>query len=71
MPKMKTHKSGAKRYRLTATGKLIRAQAGRSHLNQKKSSRRKRRLDSYTTVHVAMMSRILSEELPYAKYARR
>ena len=34
MPKMKTHKSAAKRYKVTATGKIVRRQAGIGHLTQ-------------------------------------
>lgn len=44
MPKKKTHKGLAKRIKVTATGKLLHRQAGKSHLLGKKSSRRRRRL---------------------------
>ncbi|MER3396419.1 MAG: 50S ribosomal protein L35 [Acidimicrobiia bacterium] len=44
MPKMKTSRSAAKRFRLTGTGKIMRRRAYRSHLLRKMSSRRKRRL---------------------------
>jgi len=71
MPKMKTHKSGVKRYKLTGSGKLVRNQAGRSHLNEKKTSIRKQRLDRVTDVSESFTKRILREEIPYAKYARR
>ena len=37
MPKMKTHKGAAKRFRVTKNGKLLRMKAGRSHLRRKKS----------------------------------
>jgi large subunit ribosomal protein L35 len=66
---MKTHKSGAKRYRVTATGKIMRSQAGRGHLNQKKSSRRKRNLDHSVVVHPTNLKK-LHLELPYLQYAR-
>lgn len=69
MPKMKTHKSGAKRYRVTGTGKIMRAQAGRGHLNQKKSSRRKRNLDHDVVVSESNLKK-LRLELPYLQYAR-
>ena len=36
MPKMKTHKGTAKRFRLTKQGKMMRMKAGRSHLRRKK-----------------------------------
>ena len=44
MPKMKTHRGAAKRYRVTGSGKIRRRKAFRSHLLEKKSSRRTRRL---------------------------
>lgn len=37
MPKMKTHKGTAKRFRLTKNGKVMRMKAGRSHLRRNKS----------------------------------
>ncbi len=44
MPKMKTHKGSLKRFRVTATGKLKRPQAGKKHLNSHKATKRKRQL---------------------------
>ena len=44
MPKMKTHKGAAKRFRKTGSGKLKRGKAYRSHILTKKSSKRKRNL---------------------------
>ncbi len=46
MPKAKTKKSLAKRFKITGTGKLLRKQKGRSHLLAKKSSKRKRSLEN-------------------------
>jgi large subunit ribosomal protein L35 len=66
---MKTHKSGSKRYRVTANGKVMRAQAFRGHLNVSKSSRRKRRLNSDVVVSETNLKKIRLE-LPYMKYAR-
>jgi large subunit ribosomal protein L35 len=37
MPKLKTHKGTAKRFRLTKNGKVMRMKAGRSHLRRKKN----------------------------------
>ncbi|MCL2785297.1 MAG: 50S ribosomal protein L35 [Propionibacteriaceae bacterium] len=45
MPKMKTHAGAKKRFKVTGTGKLVHRQAGKSHLNEHKSSRRTRRLN--------------------------
>ena len=44
MPKIKTRKSVAKRFRFTAKGKIRRAQANRRHLMSHRSSKRKRHL---------------------------
>ncbi len=44
MPKMKTHRGAAKRFKRTGTGKLIRKKAFRSHILEKKSAKRKRSL---------------------------
>ena len=37
MPKIKTHKGAAARYKATATGKIMRMKRGSSHLRRKKS----------------------------------
>jgi large subunit ribosomal protein L35 len=44
MPKQKTHRGAAKRFRITGGGKIRRRKAFRAHLLEKKSSRRTRRL---------------------------
>jgi large subunit ribosomal protein L35 len=44
MPKQKTHKASKKRFRVSASGKLKRAQAGKKHLNSHKTGKRKRQL---------------------------
>ncbi len=44
MPKMKTNRSAAKRFKVTGTGKLKRAKAYKSHILTKKSTKRKRNL---------------------------
>jgi large subunit ribosomal protein L35 len=53
MPKMKTDRGAAKRFKITGTGKIRRRKANRSHLLEKKSSRRTRRLGRETTVSKA------------------
>lgn len=50
MPKMKTHKGAKKRFTVTATGKVRRLKANKSHILTKKDARRKRRLRRPTTV---------------------
>jgi large subunit ribosomal protein L35 len=45
MPKLKTHKGAAKRFRLTATGKIKRGHSHARHILTSKSTKRKRLLD--------------------------
>ena len=66
MPKMKTHRSGAKRYKITASGKILRRKAGKGHLLQHKSASRKRKLSSMIEVS-ATHKKLVLKELPYAK----
>ena len=42
--KMKTHKGAKKRFKVTASGKVKRGKAGRSHILTKKTSKRKRHM---------------------------
>lgn len=44
MPKMKTHRGAAKRFKKTATGKIKRSKAFKSHILEKKTAKRKRNL---------------------------
>ncbi len=44
MPKQKTHRGAAKRFKVTAGGKLLRRRSMHSHMLTKKSTKRKRRL---------------------------
>jgi large subunit ribosomal protein L35 len=53
MPKMKTDRGAAKRFKVTGTGRLRRRQANRSHLLEKKNSVRTRRLGRETEVSAA------------------
>lgn len=50
MPKMKTHKATAKRFKVTSTGKLMRTKIGKSHLRRRKPSRTRRLFDEYLVV---------------------
>ncbi len=69
MPKMKTHRAAAKRYKVTASGKILRRSAGTKHLLQHKSVSRKRRLAGMTEVSETHLD-LISKELPYKKYSR-
>ena len=44
MPKMKTHRGAAKRFKITGSGKLMRQKANLRHILEKKPAKRKRRL---------------------------
>jgi large subunit ribosomal protein L35 len=44
MPKMKTHKGAAKRFKVTGSGKITRRKANLNHILEKKAPKRKRRL---------------------------
>ena len=62
MPKMKTNRGAAKRFRRTASGGFKRGQSHRRHILTKKSSKRKRQLGSPAEVNqadVAMVRRML------------
>jgi len=50
MPKMKTHKGAKKRFSITASGKVRRLRAFKSHILTKKSAKRKRNLRRPTTI---------------------
>jgi len=69
MPKMKTHRSAKKRYQVTASGKVLRRQAGKGHLLAHKSPARKNRLTGMVEVPSCNMG-LVSKELPYMKAAR-
>ncbi|MGH2812175.1 MAG: 50S ribosomal protein L35 [Actinomycetota bacterium] len=58
MPKMKSHRGAAKRFRKTTTGKILRGRSNTSHLREGKSSSRKRRLAQTMTVSKADRSRV-------------
>jgi large subunit ribosomal protein L35 len=45
MPKMKTHRGAAKRFRTTGSGKIMRKREGTSHLRRRQSKSNKRRLN--------------------------
>lgn len=48
MPKIKTHSGAKKRFKTTKTGKVVRAHAYKSHILNKKSTKRKRNLRKTT-----------------------
>ena len=50
MPKLKTHRSTAKRFRVTRTGKILHRKATGNHMLMKKRSSRKRRISRMAEV---------------------
>ena len=69
MPKQKTHRAAAKRYKVTASGKVLRRQAGKGHLLANKEVSRKRRLSGMVEVSEGHLD-MISAQLPYKKYSR-
>jgi large subunit ribosomal protein L35 len=65
MPKLKTHRGAAKRFKKTASGRFKRSKAFKSHILTKKAPGRKRGLAQSTTVSAAD-TRSVREMLPYA-----
>lgn len=53
MPKQKTHKGTKKRFRLSATGKVMHRSAGTSHLAARMSQKRKRQLRGTSVLNTA------------------
>ena len=65
MPKIKTHKSTSKRFRLTGRGKLMRTKIGKSHLRQNSSKRVKRMFDEMHEVTHSGTKRRVQKLAPY------
>ena len=64
MPKIKTSRAAAKRFKKTGTGKLKRMKAYKSHILTKKSTKRKRNLRQ-STVTDATNAKVIKKILPY------
>ncbi len=60
MPKMKTKRAAAKRFKITASGRVRRPKGGASHFMGSKRPNRLRRLRKNDMVHSAMEERVLS-----------
>jgi large subunit ribosomal protein L35 len=64
MPKLKTRKSAAKRYKISGTGKLLRRKAGRGHLQEGKSPKSKTVRKQDQSIHPTDAYKI-ANMLPY------
>ena len=58
MPKLKTSKTAAKRFKITGTGKIMRHKSMNNHLFACKSARQKRQLDAEAVLSKTMNSRV-------------
>ena len=65
MPKIKTKRSAAKRFRVTATGKVKKAGAFKNHILTKKSPKRLRRLAPGGMIHETNLAEV-KRLLPYS-----
>lgn len=65
MPKIKTHKSTAKRFKYSGSGKLMRMRQGKGHLRRKKSSVVKATYDSAHVTTVPAARRRVKRLAPY------
>ena len=64
MPKVKTKRAAAKRFKVTGTGKLKRMKAYKSHILTKKSAKRKRNLRKLTMTD-STNEKVMKKILPY------
>ena len=64
MPKMKSNRGAAKRFKRTGKGKIVRSKANASHILTKKNSKRKRNLRKGDQVH-STNERNVKRMLPY------
>jgi large subunit ribosomal protein L35 len=65
MPKLKTHKGAAKRFKKTATGKVLRGQTKMRHILTSKANKTKRKLGGTVLVSEADRPKVL-RMIPYA-----
>ena len=65
MPKIKTNRGAAKRFKKTASGAFKRGQSHRRHILTKKSTKRKRHLRSPSTLHKSNVA-VARRMIPYA-----
>ncbi|PYS94007.1 MAG: 50S ribosomal protein L35 [Acidobacteria bacterium] len=66
MPKMKTKRGAAKRFRMSATGKIKRSRAFKRHILTSKTTKRKRHLDMESLISKSDTRRV-REMLPYGR----
>ncbi len=65
MPKLKTYKAAAKRFKYTGSGKLMRTKIGKSHLRRRKSKRVRRMFDEMHEVTAPGAKKRVRKLMPY------
>ena len=68
MPKIKTHKTAQKRFKVSATGKILRPKGGKSHLRRKKAKRVLRAFDKDFKVTTRGEKKRISRLAPFLKH---
>ncbi len=63
--KLKTHKSTAKRFKVTGSGKVMRTKGGQSHLRRRRSKRAKRQYTRMQEVKAASLRKTVKRLAPY------
>lgn len=63
--KLKTHKSTAKRFKITGTGKVMRTKGGKSHLRRNRSKRAKRQFSRMQELSNSKEARRVRRLAPY------
>lgn len=66
--KLKTHKSTAKRFRVTGSGKVVRTKGGKTHFRRRRSTRAKQALDKTITLTSSKMTKRIMRLAPYLKH---
>lgn len=67
MPKIKTHRATAKRFKVTGTGKVMRTHGGKGHLRRNTSKRTKRLFTEMVPVDGRQMRKRIKRLAPYMK----
>lgn len=63
--KLKTHKSTAKRFRMTGSGKIVRTKGGKTHFRRRRSTRAKQMLDKTIVVAKPAFAKRIKRLAPY------
>jgi len=64
VPKLKTHKGAARRFKITGTGKIMRTKGMKSHNRRKKAPRTKRQFDRMLEMDPSMVTKV-KRLIPY------